>query len=42
MDVDQAANDILGADPRAKLDIQAGGQAKRVYVNPQHIAYVED
>lgn len=43
MDIDQAASDILvGADPGAKLDVQAGGETKRVYVNRQHIAYVED
>jgi hypothetical protein len=43
MTVDEAASDILGRpDPHAKVDVQAGGETKRVYVNPQHIAYVED
>jgi hypothetical protein len=41
--LDQAASEILGAaDIRARLDVQAGDATKRVWVNRQHVAYVED
>ena len=43
MGVDVAASEILGAaDTRARLDVQAGDATKRVWVNRQHVAYVED